>query len=114
MHHHRRFESTRCNLPKSQLEPSQSLEFLGFLVDSIRRELSFPKEKVNQIKKEASKLLQQDKILSKNTCTATGQDVSSNFSSVPCPTPLPESAESAAGYSPEARQDLQWWSVNLE
>ena len=45
------------NIKKCSLEPSQVIEFLGFLVDSRIMKLFLPQEKVDQIKKECRSML---------------------------------------------------------
>ena len=45
------------NSPKSLLEPWQSIDFLGFLVNSLFMELELPGEKIRNIRVEARKLL---------------------------------------------------------
>ena len=47
------------NYPKSQLIPTQSTTFLGFVVDCQTGELSLPSSKVKSIQKEAQHLLTQ-------------------------------------------------------
>ena len=42
---------------KCQLEPTQTIEFLGFLVDSLRQELSLPQMKIKKIRTEIWALL---------------------------------------------------------
>ena len=44
------------NYPKSELSPTQAIEFLGFVVNSTKMELKLPGEKI--IKNEAGKILQ--------------------------------------------------------
>ena len=45
------------NLPKSLLESRQSIDFLGFLVNSLSMELELPGEKIKNIRAEARKVL---------------------------------------------------------
>lgn len=116
----------QVNQAKSQLEPLQVLEFLGFVIDSIKRELSLPKEKVNQIKKEALKLLNQDRVSARTLARLLGKMSAAILAVYPAPLHyrslqnLKHRAMRAAGYdgslriSSEARQDLLWWSENLE
>ena len=44
------------NYPKSQLEPTQEIVFLGFVVNSITMEIKMPGEKIKQIRLEAKNL----------------------------------------------------------
>ena len=48
------------NHPKSELDPSQEIEFLGFTVNSKTMELKVPGEKIKKIRAEAGKVLQPD------------------------------------------------------
>ena len=46
------------NHPKSELTPTQEIEFLGFTVNSTEMELKMPGEKIKKIRSEATKALQ--------------------------------------------------------
>ena len=46
------------NQPKSILEPTQSIEFLGFSVNSVQQELSLPAGKVKKIRAKTRHLLE--------------------------------------------------------
>ena len=46
------------NYPKSELDPTQKLIFLGFIINSITKELSLPQEKMEVIVKEAKAILE--------------------------------------------------------
>ena len=50
------------NHPKSELDPSQEIEFQGFTVNSERMELKLPGEKIKKIRAEAGKVLQSDTV----------------------------------------------------
>ena len=50
------------NYPESELDPTQKPIFLGFIIDSIMKELSFPQEKMEVIVKEAKAFLELQKI----------------------------------------------------
>lgn len=52
------------NLPKSLLDPTQEIDFLGFTVNSVTMEIKVPGSKIKQVRQEAKKLLEAD------TCTA--------------------------------------------
>jgi hypothetical protein len=47
----------RLNMKKCEWEPTQLIEFLGFLVDSVSMKLSLPENKVHQIQKECRSTL---------------------------------------------------------
>lgn len=103
------------NYPKSQLSPSQQIEFLGFMIDSRKKELSLPKEKLDSIRKEASCLLKKD------SKSDAWEVYSSNLGSASSPHPLHyrslqalnNRALHAVGYdgaismSAEAKEDLE-------
>ena len=50
------------NHPKSKLDPSQEIEFLGFNVNSKTMELKLPREKIKKIRTEAGKVMQPDTV----------------------------------------------------
>ena len=54
------------NIDKSALEPSQSLEFLGFTVNTATMELSLPAGKLKKIREESRKLLEAGQV---SACT---------------------------------------------
>ena len=45
------------NYPNSHLEPSHIIDFLGYTVDSLKRELRLPQAKLTKIRQEAHSLL---------------------------------------------------------
>ena len=49
------------NYKKSHLLPTQVITFVGFIVDSTKRQLSLPPKKMRQIKEEAKKLLRKER-----------------------------------------------------
>ena len=114
------------NYQKSCLRPVQKLEFLGFIVDSIKRELSLPKEKVKDIRGEAARLLRQDKISARALAKLLGKMSAAVLAVFPAPLHyrslqnLKHKALKAVGYeatiamSQEARWDLAWWARSLE
>uniref|UniRef100_A0A7M5V2U2 Reverse transcriptase domain-containing protein n=1 Tax=Clytia hemisphaerica TaxID=252671 RepID=A0A7M5V2U2_9CNID len=50
------------NVKKSVFEPTQKIEFLGMIIDSIKMTLSLPEEKVVAIKKQCSEMLEKEKV----------------------------------------------------
>ena len=50
------------NKPKCVLQPTQTIEFLGFLVNTVQQELSLPREKVKKIRAETQHLLEAGQI----------------------------------------------------
>lgn len=115
----------QVNYQKSHLVPIQILEFLGFVVDSIKRELRLPKEKVEAIRKEAARLSRQEKVNARALARLLGKMSAAVLAVFPAPLhyrslqDLKHKALRVAGYdgsfkiSQEARQDIVWWSRNL-
>jgi hypothetical protein len=52
----------QSKVPEVQLNPVQSLEFLGFLINSVTFQISPPKDKVKNIKRECQKVLEHQTI----------------------------------------------------
>ena len=50
------------NKEKTVIEPTQSLEFLGFSLDTTTMELSLPAEKLKKIRAESRKLLGEERV----------------------------------------------------
>ena len=50
------------NYPKSELTPTQEIEFLGFTVNSTNMELRLPGEKIKKVRTEAGKILQSQSV----------------------------------------------------
>ena len=102
------------NYPKSVLELSQKPIFLGFVIDSVKKELNLPQEKIEVIFKEAKAIVKLQQI----SGPANWEDVGSPSGNSTCPTPLSEahSFEEEGfriGLSQAARKDLEWWIHNL-
>ena len=77
------------NKPKNILEPTQSLEFLGFSVNSVHQELSLPVGKVKKIRAKTWHLLE-GKHISQKAIPASGKIASSNQGSTSGPSVLPQ------------------------
>lgn len=113
------------NYSKSHLQPSQRIEYLGFMINSLTGELSLPKEKVVQIRSEAIRLMDQDLVSARELAQLIGKMSAAILAVYPAPLhyrslqALKHKALAATGYdgairvSPEAKEDLLWWANNL-
>ena len=61
------------NYLKSVLEPTQKLIFLGFIIDSIMKELSLPQEKMDIIDKVARDILELQKVSARSLAQLIGK-----------------------------------------
>ena len=115
----------QVNYLKSHLIPTKKLDFLGFVVDSVKRKLSLPKEKVGAIKKEAIRLSKQEVVSARILSRLVGMMSAAVLAVFPAPLHyrslrvLKHKALKAAGYdnsisiSQEARKDQAGWARNL-
>ena len=113
------------NYDKSELEPTQSLVFLGFLINTVSMEIKLPKEKVSQAVQEAQKLLQAQQTSARQLAHLIGLFSSTLPAILPAPLHyrglqlLKHQALKKGGYdvilplSQEAKDDLLWWIQNL-
>ena len=113
------------NYKKSHLLPTQVMTFLGFIVDSTKKQLSLPPEKMKQIKEEANKLLRQEEVSARALACFIGKLTAAILAIYPAPLhyrglqQLKHDALRRAGYdgtlpiSQRAREDLEWWVNNL-
>ena len=60
------------NMKKCLTSPTQMIEFLGFILNSLRMVLSLPKEKVFQIRKECRRMLNQTEVSSRSLAHLIG------------------------------------------
>ena len=114
------------NYPKSHLEPSQILNFLGFVVDSLKRELRLPQEKLAHLKQEARSILKGEYASARKLAQLLGKMSAAVLAVQPAPLHyrelqhLKHTALKAGGYdakvkvSSRAKQDLAWWVNNLD
>ena len=112
------------NYPKSQLEPSQIIDYLGFVIDSIKKEL-WLQEKLDQIRLDAWQMLKESMVSARELGQLIGRMSAATLAIYPVPLhyrslQVPKhKALAAAGYdgkitvSPEAKEDLFWWANNL-
>lgn len=113
------------NYPKSQLTPVQEVEYLGFLINSMRRELQLPRSKVDQIKAEAGQVLAKGEASARQLAQLIGKLSAVILAVYPAPLhyrslqALKHKALASFGYdgsirlSQEAKEDLQWWVNNV-
>ena len=108
------------NYPKSQLEPCQIMDYLGFVIDSIKKELQLPKEKLDQIRLDARQMLKESMVSARELAQLIRRMSAAILAIYPAPLHyrrlqvLKHKALAAAGYdgkitvSPEAKEDLLW------
>ena len=112
---------------KCQLAPTQTIEFLGFIVNSRMMELKLPAEKSKKIRLEARKLLEAPQIQARDLSRLIGK-MSAAMRGIP-PAPLfyrtlqAELAQALAHHDQdynaslvltrEAKEELQWWIDHL-
>ena len=113
------------NYKKSQIKPSQEIEFLGFKIVSTKMELKLPREKLVRIQKEAKHMLDQGTVSARQLAQLIGRMLAAILAIQPAPLHyrglqwLKHRALKARGYdgmvllSGEAREDLAWWTRNL-
>ena len=113
------------NYAKSELEPSQIMRFLGFVVNTITMQLLLPKEKVAQTVKEAQTLLRTNKATARQLAHLIGLFTSTLPAILPAPLhyrglqDLKHAILRRSGFdmslllTAEAREDLEWWIRNL-
>ena len=112
------------NYPKSVLEPTQKLIFLGFIIDSIMKELSLPQEKMDIIIKKARGILELQKVSARSLTQLIGKMSAALLAVQPAPLHyrslqnLNHIALRRKGYdsqiwlSSAAHKDLEWWIHN--
>ena len=112
---------------KCVLEPTQSIDFLGFMVDSTRQELRLPAEKIKKIRAEARKLSASISITARKLSQFLGK-LNAATRAVPVAPLFYRSLQASLGraltsgaqdYSvsmevtPNMREELQWWEDHL-
>ncbi|CAG2255747.1 unnamed protein product [Mytilus edulis] len=73
------------NTNKSVMEPSQTMEFLGYTVNSKLLTLSLPKEKVEKIKNSSKLMLEHKKVSARDLAQLIGQLTATNQAVLPGP-----------------------------
>ena len=115
------------NLPKSITEPTQSIEFLGFVIDSAQMTVTLPPHKVESIQKEASQILTLETVQIKTLAHLIGTLVATKPAIPLAPLHFHSlqdlkvqtlrchkaSYHTTVHLSQEAQRDLQWWATQL-
>ena len=115
------------NLEKSVFTPSQKLEFLGFIINTIDMNLLLPDDKVMSIKSLCMTLLEQKVVSVWDLSQLIGKLTASIQAVFPAPLHYRhlqnlkhQGLAKGGGYdsclslSREAREEIQWWIVHLE
>ena len=113
------------NYPKSQLTPAQEVEYLGFLINSVHKELKLPRSKLDRIEAEAGQVLAKEEASARQLAQLIGRMSAAILAIYPAPLhyrslqALKHKALARSGYdgmirlSQEAKEDLRWWTNNL-
>ena len=115
------------NNKKSLLDPTQEIEFLGMLINSVRLDISLPGGKIKNIRQEAQKLFNHPRpsahllsqLIGKLNATTPALQMAPLFcrSLQRCLKQALESNsqnyQSPVQLSPQAVEDLQWWILHL-
>jgi hypothetical protein len=115
------------NEKKSSLEPSQTLDHLGFSFDTRKMVLSVPKTKLRDLRREATKMLNKGHTTLKNLSSFVGKTMATTLAIFPARLmtrnllALKNSALRRPGaqwtdtvlLTVEAEENLQWWITNL-
>ena len=114
------------NTKKSIFEPTQEIEFLGFIVDSKTMHLLLPQEKVDKVKKSCRSMTNKEVVTPRQLAHLIGLLTSTLPAILPAPlhyralqrvrnTALWRSRnyDCPCQLTPEAKKDLSWWTENL-
>ena len=115
------------NREKSHLNPAQTLEFLGLLVDSQGLQLKLPGEKMKQIRKEAMQLLAKESVSARQLSQFLGKLNAASQAMLVAPlfyralqkdlqialTQGAQNYEHLMILSRDAKEDLDWWQHHL-
>ena len=115
------------NMEKTVLEPGQCLEFLGFMVDTTRMELSLPAQKIKKIRAESRQLLEAERVTARALSRLIGKMNATNPVIPPAPlfyrnlqmdlaTALrgaDQDYETLLVLSPDSRKELTWWDTQM-
>ncbi|CAG2197965.1 unnamed protein product [Mytilus edulis] len=114
------------NTNKSVMEPSQTMEFLGYTVNSKLLTLSLPKEKVEKIKNSSKLMLEHKKVSARDLAQLIGQLTATNQAVLPGPLHyrslqiLKTKALHLGGHydhqiqlNEEVQNELHWWVTKL-
>lgn len=115
------------NIEKTVREPSQTIPFLGFTLDTRSMELSLPAEKIKKIRAESRRLLEAERITGRALSRLIGKMNAAN--QVIPPAPLfyrhlqmdlaaalrisGQDYETVLSLSPESKEELDWWDTEM-
>ena len=115
------------NYHKSQLIPSQQIEFLGFLVDSVTLSLQLPGEKLRKIRKRCQQLLNVGETSIRELSKFLGLLISSIQAVFPAPLHYRhlqrlknlslntlQSDDAIIPLDSQAKEELVWWRDHLQ
>ena len=116
------------NHDKSVLKPTQEIEFLGMVVNSVSMEISLPGEKLRQIRGEATKLLSQSQVSARLLSKFIGKLNAAAQAVVPAPLLYRHlqgnlrstlasgnhGYENVTTLSQQAQEELSWWKQHLQ
>ena len=116
------------NQKKSIMAPTQSLDFLGLMIDTRSMIISLPAEKLKKIRAEARKMAQSMSVLARDLARLLGK-MNATSSVLPV-APLfcrhlqrnlsqalndsAQSYETQVALSPESREELVWWDTHMK
>ena len=115
------------NVKKSVFEPTQKIEFLGMVVDSVEMTLSLPEEKVIARRKQCSEMLEREKVPLRELSKLVGRLSASMLAILPAPLQyrglqrqqifeLKEqgSYDHLVELTVEVKEEINWWLCNLD
>ena len=111
------------NMEKSVFTPAQTIEFLGFSLDTVAMTISLPKQKLSTIQKTAGKLLRQTMVSARELAQLLGMLIAAHPAILPAPLYY-RAVERAKRRALQGREsynvrisldketvcDLQWWT----
>ena len=114
------------NWKKSALKPTQTLEFLGFLIDTVKMTMSLPEDKVSKLTQKCLKLISEKTVKVRAVAEVVGLFTSSVRAILPAPLHyrhlqmaqtkgllVGQSYETKITLSLEALKELRWWVDNI-
>ena len=115
------------NFPKSMMEPSQTMEFLGVLVDSLKMSLTIPQGKMNNLTTLCKKTLTSPRLTLRDLARLIGKLRATGPAFNPAPLQTRylqqslilaqkqrKSYESMVTLDNQAVAELEWWTLNME
>lgn len=115
------------NLEKSQALGTQTIEFLGFIINSARMTFKLPQTKVQEIRKECRQALREEKLTVRRLAHIVGTLSAARLAVTPAPLHYRGlqaskiegllhhlSYESTVSLKGRGRKDLEWWVDHLK